>query len=94
MARRNRKQPQETDSALEDLRLQFTDLNQDEFIYQCGFARATYQRLIKLPPSDIKLSPEQTVAICRVCRIPLKVFFERLDIDLTGVPDNTVKLAC
>lgn len=79
---------------MEDLRLRFTELNQDEFIYQCGFARATYQRLIKLPTSEIKLSPEQIVSICRVCGISLRILFERLGMDLTGVPEDPIKVAC
>ncbi|AFZ12618.1 hypothetical protein Cri9333_1733 [Crinalium epipsammum PCC 9333] len=83
---KRRKSLEETDSFLEILRIEFTDYTQDEFIFRCGFSRSTYYRLMKSEPVEIKLSLEQIGAICRLCKIPLRTLFERLGIDLTGIP--------
>lgn len=42
-----RKEIQECDSTLELLRLERTKLTQDEFCFQCGIPRTTYQRWIR-----------------------------------------------
>lgn len=42
-----RKEKQECDSVLELLRLERTKLTQDEFCFQCGIPRTTYQRWIR-----------------------------------------------
>lgn len=43
---RSRKQKQESDSPLEKLRIERTQLTQDELAMRCGIPRATYQRWI------------------------------------------------
>ena len=82
---KNKKRLQESDSPLESLRIEFTELTQDEFIVQCGFARATYQRWVR-GDSSPKPTPEQMVAICRLCKISLPALFQHLGVDLAGVP--------
>ena len=86
----SRKRKQESDSPLEVLRIELTELSQDEFVVQCGISRTTYQRWVreKIPLDEIKLSPEQIVKMCRVCHISPKTFFERLGVDLAGVPND------
>jgi hypothetical protein len=88
MASRNKKQDLEGESPLEKLRIELTDLTQDEFIHSCGFARATYQRLASDPSKPLKLTPQQIVAICRTCKIPLEKIFEYFGVDLSGIPSN------
>ena len=91
MAKRPQRHKQESDWFLETLRIEFTELNQDDFIAQCGFARATYQRWAakKLALSEVKLTAEQIVAVCRICRLSLKGFFQRSGIDVGGIPDDS-----
>lgn len=86
-----RKRKQESNSPLEVLRIELTDLSQDEFVVQCGISRTTYQRWVreKVPLDEVKLSPEQIVKMCRLCRISPKTFLERLGVDLAGVPDDS-----
>jgi transcriptional regulator with XRE-family HTH domain len=87
----SRKRKQESDSPLEVLRIELTELSQDEFVVQCGISRTTYQRWVreKVPLDEIKLSPEQIVKMCRVCHISPKTFFGRLGVDLAGIPDDS-----
>lgn len=87
MSRKERRQ--DSDFPLETLRIEFTELTQDEFIIQCGFARATYQRWVR-GVSPIKPTPEQLAAVCRICKISLKTLFERLGVDLSGIPDSSI----
>jgi transcriptional regulator with XRE-family HTH domain len=75
----------DSDSPLEALRLDFTTLTQDEFVFKCGLSRATYQRWIR-GETIPKLSPEQIVQICRVCQITFEIFFTRLGVDTSGIP--------
>jgi transcriptional regulator with XRE-family HTH domain len=82
-----RKLRTESDSPLETLRLDFTDLTQDQFIVRCKMSRATYQRWIS-GQTMIKPTPEQITEVCRTCNISLKTFFGRLGIDVTGIPDD------
>lgn len=86
----SRKRKQESDSPLEVLRIELTELFQDEFVVQCGISRTTCQRWVreKIPLDEIKLSPEQIVRMCRVCHISPRTFFARLGVDLAGIPDD------
>lgn len=70
---------------LESLRLDYTDLTQDEFIVKCGLARATYQRWTRESKSP-RLTPEQITNICRICRISFNTFFSKLGLDVSGIP--------
>jgi transcriptional regulator with XRE-family HTH domain len=85
MEKKRKPRKKEGDSPLESLRIERTQLTQDEFIAQCGFARATYQRWAS-GATPLKPTPEQMVAVCRLCKITLDELFERLGIDLAGVP--------
>lgn len=73
------------DWVLENLRLDYTDLTQDEFILKCGLSRTTYQRWVreKLTP---RLTPEQITNVCRICRISFNTFFLKLGIDISDIP--------
>jgi len=70
---------------LETLRLDYTDLTQDEFILECGLSRTTYQRWVRenLTP---RLTPEQIANVCRICRISFNTFFSKLGINLSNIP--------
>ena len=46
MMNSRKRQKQESESALETLRIERTRYNQDEFAMRCGIPRATYQRWI------------------------------------------------
>lgn len=72
---------------METLRIEYTDLNQDEFIVACGFSRATYLRWSG-GKSPMKPSPDQMAAVCRTCGISLKTLFKRLGVDLKGIPED------
>ncbi len=85
MSRKERRQ--ESYSPLEELRMERTELTQDEFVFRCGFARATYQRWVR-GATPIKPTPEQILALCRLCSISPKTLFQRLGFDTTGVPDD------
>ncbi len=82
-----RKLRTESESPLEALRLEYTRLNQDEFVVRCGLSRATYRRWIN-KETEPKFTPEQIVNMCSVCNISFKTFFSRLGIDVTGIPDD------
>jgi transcriptional regulator with XRE-family HTH domain len=69
---------------LEILRIDYTDLNQDEFAVKCGFARATYARWISTK-KEPRLTPTQIITVCRVCNISLNQFFKAFNIDLSGI---------
>ncbi|HCV30424.1 MAG TPA: XRE family transcriptional regulator [Microcoleaceae bacterium UBA9251] len=66
MTRKRRKQ--ESDSALERLRLTKTELSQDELAFKCGIPRATYQRWIS-GQTEAKLTLNQLKALCRELKI-------------------------
>lgn len=72
---------------MEKLRLDFTELTQDQFIVRCGIPRATYQRWVS-GQTMIKPTPEQITEICKLCNISYKTFFSRLGIDIKGIPDD------
>ena len=85
-----RKLRTESASPLEALRLDYTRLNQDEFVVRCGLARATYRRWITGETSP-KFTPEQIANICQICNISLKTFMSSFGIDVTGIPDDCDK---
>jgi len=70
---------------LESLRLDYTDLNQDEFVVKCGVSRTTYQRWIR-NGKEPRLTPSQILNICRTCRIPFNKFFETIGLDISDIP--------
>ncbi len=59
---------QEGNSPLEALRINKTDLSQDEFAFRCGIPRATYHRWIS-GATEPKFSLFQLKAICRELKI-------------------------
>jgi transcriptional regulator with XRE-family HTH domain len=67
-SRRSHKQKQESDSPLETLRIERTDLNQDEFAMRCGIPRATYQRWIS-GNTEARLTLDQVKKLCRELKI-------------------------
>ena len=73
------------DWVLEALRLDYTDLNQDEFIVKCGLSRTTYQRWVR-DKSSPRLTPEQIVNVCRICKISFNTFFSKLGLNVSGIP--------
>ncbi|MCT7958735.1 helix-turn-helix transcriptional regulator [Laspinema palackyanum] len=70
MSRKARRQ--DGDSPLEDLRLERTELTQDEFCVMIGIPRATYQRWIK-GQTDAKPTIKQLKTLARILKI------ERID---------------
>jgi transcriptional regulator with XRE-family HTH domain len=81
----NKRKSSSEDWVLETLRLDYTDLTQDEFIVRCGLSRTTYQRWVrdKLTP---RLTPEQIANVCRICRISFNTFFSKLGLDISDIP--------
>lgn len=81
----DRRKSVDKDYILESLRLDYTDLNQDEFIVKCKLSRATYHRWLRenKPP---RLTPEQIANICRICRISFNTFFSKLGLDISDIP--------
>lgn len=73
------------ESALESLRLDYTDLSQDEFIVKCGVSRTTYQRWIR-NKEEPRLIPSQVANVCRICKISLWKFYEVIGIDISDIP--------
>jgi transcriptional regulator with XRE-family HTH domain len=73
------------ESTLEGLRIDYTDLNQYEFVAKCGLSLATYQRWI-YGKKEPRLTPTQIINVCRVCNISMNQFFKAFDIDLSGIP--------
>jgi transcriptional regulator with XRE-family HTH domain len=68
----NKRQKQESESALEILRIDRTHLSQDELASRCGIPRATYQRWI-----SGKTPARPTIAqLKRLCR---ELGIERID---------------
>lgn len=62
MANKDRKL--ESDSPVEALRIERTNLNQDEFAGRCGIPRATYARWIS-GTTEARLTLPQIKAMCR-----------------------------
>lgn len=73
------------ESALESLRLDYTDLNQIDFALKCGVSPATYQRWIS-SDKEPRLIPSQVVNVCRICKISLWKFYEVIGIDISDIP--------
>ena len=73
------------DYVLESLRLDYTNLNQDEFIVKCGLSRATYHRWLREKKTP-RLTPEQIINICKICQISFNTMFSKLGFDISDVP--------
>lgn len=69
---KSRKLKQESDSPLEALRIERTNLNQDEFAMRCGIPRATYQRWVS-GKTEARVTLGQLKKICQELNI------ERID---------------
>lgn len=67
---------------METMRLEWTELNQDQFAIAVGIPRATYQRMVS-GKTPLRLRPEEIVRVCEVCRINLNIFFEKMGSDIT-----------
>lgn len=65
------KRPQESDSPLENLRIERTDLSQTEFAVRCGIPLRTYQRWVS-GETDAKLTPRQWKTIMSLLRISIE----------------------
>jgi uncharacterized protein (DUF2384 family) len=89
MSRKIRRQ--ENDSPLETMRLEWTELNQDQFAVAVGIPRATYQRMVS-GKTPLRLRPEEIVRVCEVCRINLNIFFERMGSDITHLTMSSQRL--
>ena len=62
------RRPQESDSPIEELRIQRTNLSQAEFAVHCGIPLRTYQRWIA-GATEAKLTPQQWKALMSVLSI-------------------------
>lgn len=62
---------EESDSMLERLRIDRTDLNQKEFSEACGIPHRTYQAWIA-GTHQASPTPKQTKLICSVLNIPIE----------------------
>jgi len=89
MSRKIRRQ--ENDSPLETMRLEWTELNQDQFAVAVGIPRATYQRMVS-GKTPLRLRPQEIVRVCEVCRINLNIFFERMGSDITHLTMSSQRL--
>ena len=66
----------ESDSPMETLRIEKTNLTQEEFVNMCGIPRKTYHRWVT-GQSPAKLTPKQMKLVCKV-----------LGISIDEVPDD------
>jgi DNA-binding transcriptional regulator YiaG len=66
-----RKKVEESDSMLERLRVDRTDLNQREFAEACSVPYRTYQDWIS-GTTKARPEPKQTKAICKILRIGIE----------------------
>lgn len=89
MSRKIRRQ--ENDSPLETMRLEWTELNQDQFAVAVGIPRATYQRMVS-GKTPLRLRPEEIVRVCEVCRINLNIFFERMGTDISHLTISSQRI--
>ena len=62
------RRPQESESLIETLRIERTNLSQTEFAVQCGIPLRTYQRLIA-GATEAKLTPLQWKAMMQLLQI-------------------------
>lgn len=62
------RRPQESDSPIEELRIQRTNLSQAEFAVRCGIPLRTYQRWVS-GKTEAKLTPQQWKALMQVLEI-------------------------
>ncbi len=69
----------ESNSPLETLRIQRTNLTQEEFVKRCGIPRKTYHRWIT-GATPAKLTPRQMKSIC-----------ELLGMSIHELPDDFAK---
>lgn len=75
--KKSKKLKQESDSPLETLRIDRTELNQDQFAMKCGIPRATYQRWIT-GKTEARLTLSQVKKLCLELSIK----------DVQELPDN------
>lgn len=76
---------------LENIRLKYTNLTQEEFCVYAGITRNTYLRWKKQNLTAPPLTPDQVVKICKLTGLTLTELFEQLEIDLSGVPKRSKK---
>ncbi|QKD81545.1 helix-turn-helix transcriptional regulator [Thermoleptolyngbya sichuanensis A183] len=62
------KRPQDSDSPIEKLRIQRTNLSQAEFAVHCGIPLRTYQRWIS-GETEAKLTPQQWKTLMQVLNV-------------------------
>nr|WP_242043431.1 helix-turn-helix transcriptional regulator [Leptolyngbya sp. FACHB-671] len=62
------RRPQESDSPIEKLRIQRTNLSQAEFAVQCGIPLRTYQRWVS-GETEPKLTPRQWKTLMQILEI-------------------------
>lgn len=72
---------------MESLRLDHTDLNQDEFVIKIGVSRTTYQRWLR-EDKEPRLTPSQIINLCSICNISFNTFFQSLGKDISKVPQK------
>lgn len=78
------------DASLEALRLEYTDLSQEQFISRVGLNRTTYRRWMA-DNSQPRLTPEQITNICALCQVPFDIFFERMGVNIDALKRNRPK---
>ncbi len=71
---------EESDSPLDNLRIERTEYSQEEFAQRCGIPLRTYMRWIS-GETKAKLTPSQVKAICR-----------ELNITVEEIPDDFSKV--
>ncbi|NEQ30223.1 MAG: helix-turn-helix transcriptional regulator [Leptolyngbya sp. SIO4C5] len=62
------RRPQESDSPIEELRIQRTDLSQAEFAVKCGIPLRTYQRWVS-GQTEAKLTPQQWKTLMQLLKV-------------------------
>lgn len=62
---------QESDSPLDNLRIEKTDLSQEEFAKRCSIPLRTYMRWIS-GETQAKLTPAQMKAVCRELKLSVE----------------------
>ena len=88
MTEKDKKVRQEGDSPLEALRLDHTQMNQDEFTLRCGIPKTTYFRWVT-GKTPVRLTPQQVAAVCLVCNISLRTMFQYLGVDVDNLPTGS-----
>ena len=72
---------------MEQLRLEYTEMTQDQFAVYCKIPIATYRRMVS-GRSAIRLTPFQMINICRICKISANKLLAKLTNNPSDVLDD------